>query len=161
MMINISLQASILEKISFPKWNDLNSWQKLRMRVRAMTHDPDNVSAELTNSPPIASSPGGEPNGSQASRAGASFQDLNSKERPSADARKDWVPDRERRVLELPSERTGRNLEPDRGEAGNSRRGFLRRRPFVSAIGMFLLVVGAAGGSLYWDYARHFETQCS
>jgi membrane fusion protein (multidrug efflux system) len=123
-----------------------------------MTHDPDNVSAEFTNSPPIASSPGGKPNGSQASRAGASFQDLNSKERPSADARKDWVPDRERRVLELPSERTGRNLEPDRGEAGNSRRGFLRRRPFVSAIGMFLLVVGAAGGSLYWDYARHFET---
>jgi membrane fusion protein (multidrug efflux system) len=25
-------------------------------------------------------------------------------------------------------------------------------------VGLFLLVVGAAGGALYWDYARHFET---
>src|SRR6202012_240911 len=40
----------------------------------------------------------------------------------------------------------------------HSRRGLFRRRPFVSAIGLFLLVAGAAGGSLYLDYAQHFET---
>ena len=122
-----------------------------------MPHDPDNVSTELTKSPPIASNPGGKPSGSLASRAGASLQDLN-KERPSTDDREDLLPDRERRIVELLSQRTSRDLGPDRGEADNHRRGPLRRRPFTFAIGLFLLVLGTAGGSLYVDYAGHFET---
>jgi membrane fusion protein, multidrug efflux system len=122
-----------------------------------MPHDLDNISTELTKSPPIASNPGGEPSGSLAPRAGASRQDLN-KERPSTDDREDLLPDRERRIVELPSQRTSRDLGPDRGEADNHRRGPLRRRPFAFAIGLFLLVLGTAGGSLYVDYAGHFET---
>jgi membrane fusion protein, multidrug efflux system len=35
---------------------------------------------------------------------------------------------------------------------------FLRRRPVVSAIGAVLLVSAIAGGALYLDYARHFES---
>ena len=104
----------------------------------------------------MAAQPGSKPNGALASRTGAWLQDLNSKGRPSADVRKDWGPDRERRILESPSERPGRNLES--GDADHPRRGLFRRRPLVSAIGLFLLVAGAAGGSLYLDYAQHFET---
>jgi membrane fusion protein (multidrug efflux system) len=36
--------------------------------------------------------------------------------------------------------------------------GFLRRRPVVSAIGAVLLASAVAGGDLYMDYARHFES---
>jgi membrane fusion protein, multidrug efflux system len=35
---------------------------------------------------------------------------------------------------------------------------FLRRRPVVSAIGAVLLASAIAGGTLYLDYARHFES---
>ena len=38
------------------------------------------------------------------------------------------------------------------------RKGFLRRRPVVSAIGAVLLASTIAGGYLYMDYARHFES---
>jgi membrane fusion protein (multidrug efflux system) len=38
------------------------------------------------------------------------------------------------------------------------RNGFLHRRPVVSAIGAVLLASAIAGGYLYTDYARHFET---
>jgi membrane fusion protein, multidrug efflux system len=123
-----------------------------------MTHDPDNVLAELADSPPIAAQQGGMQNGALASRAGASLQDPNSKERPYADARKDRGLDRERRIIELPSERPGRDLEADRSEADRPRRGPFHRRSLVSAILLFLLVAGAASGSLYLGYARHFET---
>jgi membrane fusion protein, multidrug efflux system len=36
--------------------------------------------------------------------------------------------------------------------------GFLRRRPVISAIGVVLLASAIAGGYLYLDYARHFES---
>jgi membrane fusion protein, multidrug efflux system len=36
--------------------------------------------------------------------------------------------------------------------------GFLRRRPLISAIGAVLLASTLAGGYLYLDYARHFES---
>jgi membrane fusion protein, multidrug efflux system len=42
--------------------------------------------------------------------------------------------------------------------AKEHRNGFLRRRPVVSAIGAVLLASVIAGGYLYTDYARHFET---
>ena len=38
------------------------------------------------------------------------------------------------------------------------RAGFLRRRPVVSAIGAMLLASAIAGGYLYLDHARHFES---
>jgi membrane fusion protein (multidrug efflux system) len=38
------------------------------------------------------------------------------------------------------------------------RNGFLRRRPFVSAIGAVLLASTVTGGYLYMDYADHFES---
>ncbi|WP_414646200.1 HlyD family secretion protein [Bradyrhizobium sp. 2S1] len=38
------------------------------------------------------------------------------------------------------------------------RRGFLRRRPVVSAIGAVLLTAAIGGGTLYMDYAGHFES---
>ena len=123
-----------------------------------MAHDLDNVSAELTNSPPTSPSSGDTPNISPALQAGAPFQDLNDTQQPTADSCKDRCSDQECRVLELPPERTGRSLEPDSGKTDDVHRGFMRRRPFVSAIGLFLLVVGAGGGSLYFNYARHFET---
>jgi membrane fusion protein, multidrug efflux system len=42
--------------------------------------------------------------------------------------------------------------------AKGHRNSFLRRRPVVSAIGAVLLASVIAGGYLYTDYARHFET---
>jgi len=54
---------------------------------------------------------------------------------------------------------------PDRPEADQPqgagkqrRRGFLRRRPVASAIGAVLLASAMAGGYLYMDDARHFES---
>jgi membrane fusion protein, multidrug efflux system len=38
------------------------------------------------------------------------------------------------------------------------RAGFVRRRPVISAIGAVLLASTIAGGYLYMDYARHFES---
>ena len=38
------------------------------------------------------------------------------------------------------------------------RNGFLLRRPFISAIGAMLLASTIAGGYVYADYARHFES---
>jgi membrane fusion protein (multidrug efflux system) len=43
-------------------------------------------------------------------------------------------------------------------DAREKRAGFLRRRPVVSAIGATLLASAIAGGYLYVDYARHFES---
>ncbi|MCC8954612.1 HlyD family secretion protein [Bradyrhizobium sp. Pear77] len=43
-------------------------------------------------------------------------------------------------------------------EVAPQRRGFLRRRPVVSAIGAVLLAATLGGGTLYMDYTRHFES---
>jgi len=50
--------------------------------------------------------------------------------------------------------------QPDtQPEASNTApRGFLRRRPVVSAIGAVLLTAALGGGYLYMDYAEHFES---
>ena len=50
--------------------------------------------------------------------------------------------------------------EPVRPQATDRqhRAGFLRRRPVVSAIGAMLLASAIAGGYLYLDHARHFES---
>jgi membrane fusion protein, multidrug efflux system len=49
--------------------------------------------------------------------------------------------------------------EPAQPEAGKTRpQGLLRRRPILSAIGAVLLASTIAGGYVYLDYARHFES---
>ncbi|MDB5577001.1 MAG: putative Multidrug resistance protein (hlyD family), emrA-like [Bradyrhizobium sp.] len=64
----------------------------------------------------------------------------------------------ERRAAELPPEREDPGLKQD-GEGGDEpRKSFARRHPFASVIGLFFFIVAAAGGYLYWDNARHFQT---
>ena len=65
------------------------------------------------------------------------------------------VPPRERRIVEVPPERESQH--PDE-RSDEPRRGLLRRHPFAFVIGLILFVLLAAGGYLYWDYARHFES---
>jgi membrane fusion protein (multidrug efflux system) len=48
--------------------------------------------------------------------------------------------------------------EEEKEGIDQARASFLRRNPYVVAIGVALLVVVAVGGYLYWDNARHFET---
>jgi membrane fusion protein, multidrug efflux system len=83
---------------------------------------------------------------------------------PSADARTDFYPVRER----PPQERTPGNKSPDEGEGldqeqdqehrGEPRKGLLRRHPIAFVIGLLLLLVALPIGYLYWDYTSHFET---
>jgi len=61
----------------------------------------------------------------------------------------------ERRVIELPRERK-EAPEQDSDTGDRPRKG--RRRPFVYAVGLTLLIVAAAGGYLYWDYLDHIES---
>src|SRR5215469_6720764 len=63
----------------------------------------------------------------------------------------------ERRIVEVPPEREERR-EQDRGRRDEPRRGLLRRHPFGFVIGLVLFMLAAAGGYLYWDYARHFQS---
>jgi membrane fusion protein (multidrug efflux system) len=39
-----------------------------------------------------------------------------------------------------------------------ARQSFLRRRPFGSALGALLVAAAVGGGSIWWDYASHFES---
>jgi membrane fusion protein, multidrug efflux system len=75
-------------------------------------------------------------------------------------ARAPTAPERapnERRIVEVPPEREERP-EQDRERGDERRRGLLRRHRFAFVIGLILFVLLAAGGYLYWDYARHFES---
>ena len=67
------------------------------------------------------------------------------------------VPPDERRIVEVPPKRE-EPPEQDRERDDEPRRGVLRRHPFAFAIGLVLSILAAAGGYLYWDYARHFES---
>jgi membrane fusion protein (multidrug efflux system) len=62
-----------------------------------------------------------------------------------------------RRIVEVPPEREERP-EQDRERGDAPGRGLLRRHPFAFVIGLVLFILAAAGGYLYWDYARHFES---
>jgi len=63
----------------------------------------------------------------------------------------------ERRVIDSPPLHGGDR--PDRHDGQQSRRaGFLKRRPLALALSLPLLLAAAAGGYLYWDYARHFQS---
>jgi membrane fusion protein, multidrug efflux system len=63
----------------------------------------------------------------------------------------------ERRIIDSPSVHD--DDHPDQGETGERRSaGFLKRYRRALALALPLLLAAAAGGYLYWDYARHFQS---
>ena len=105
----------------------------------------------------------GLPQSSGRQQAGASAWAPNERERSTSDSGQlrarapapREVPPRERRIVEVPLERES---QPPDERSDEPRRGLLRRHPFAFVIGLILFVLLAAGGFLYWDYARHFES---
>jgi membrane fusion protein, multidrug efflux system len=103
---------------------------------------------------------------SHAQSAGASSRKVIGDARPSADPRfvdtraprPQEPPDEERPIVKLPPGREDQHLELDRKRKDTPRKGLLRRHPFAFVVGLPLFILAAAGGSLYWDYAEHFET---
>jgi membrane fusion protein (multidrug efflux system) len=85
-------------------------------------------------------------------------------EDPSADARMDFPPIRERPpqehppVGDFPREGAGEDPEQNREHSGERGKGLLRRHPVAFAIGLVLLLAALPIGYLYWDYTSHFET---
>lgn len=87
---------------------------------------------------------------------------------PSADARADFSPVRERPPQnrpplerppggEPPREREDQHPEQDHEDSGERGKGLLRRHPIAFAIGFLLLLAALPIGYLYWDYTGHFE----
>ncbi|PSJ63160.1 secretion protein HylD [Mesorhizobium soli] len=66
--------------------------------------------------------------------------------------------DEERRIVEWPPVDEDRPLEQGRVHPNKPPKGLMRRHPFTSTMALLSFIVAAAGGYLYWDYARHFET---
>jgi membrane fusion protein, multidrug efflux system len=66
------------------------------------------------------------------------------------------VPAREPRIVEVPPPEPERQHPDEPGD--EPRRGLLRRHPFAFVLGLILCILLGAGGYLYWDYARHFES---
>jgi membrane fusion protein (multidrug efflux system) len=112
-------------------------------------------------------------NPSQPQSARSSSLELTGDAQRSADAGKEFVrapvptpherPEGERRVMELPpksEDQKGEDQHPDQDHEGGDEphKGLLRRHPLTSVTGVLFLIVIAAGGYLYWDHARHFET---
>jgi membrane fusion protein (multidrug efflux system) len=85
-------------------------------------------------------------------------------DRPSPEARSNSVqaraprPEEHSPAAEPLQRRQGPYPEQDRDGAEEVRRGFLRRHPFASVIGLLLLVLAIPGGYLYWGYAQHFQS---
>jgi hypothetical protein len=68
---------------------------------------------------------------------------------------------RKRVVVDSPPLYDDQLPEQDRELGDKLGGGFLRRHPFVSAIGLLLFIPVAAAGYLYWDYTQHFESTVS
>jgi membrane fusion protein, multidrug efflux system len=64
----------------------------------------------------------------------------------------------QRSDAELSPERETPYLARDRDDGDGARKGFLRRHPLAFLLGLLLLILFAAAGYLYWDYAKHFES---
>ena len=82
---------------------------------------------------------------------------------PSADARRDFSPVRERPSQKRPSggdrppEREDEDAEQEQEDGREPRKGLLRRHPVALAIGVVLLLAALPIGYLYWNYTSHFE----
>jgi membrane fusion protein, multidrug efflux system len=64
----------------------------------------------------------------------------------------------ERPVVDSPPLHDDRHPDQDDERADETRAGFWRRHPFAVALGLLVLIPVVAGGYLYWDNARHFES---
>jgi membrane fusion protein, multidrug efflux system len=63
----------------------------------------------------------------------------------------------ERRVIDLPARHDDDGADQKQTRI-RRRAGFLRRGPLALALALPLLLATTAGGYLYWDHARHFQT---
>lgn len=88
--------------------------------------------------------------GHQAVEGAPSHEPTITSERPETTAR---TPAQERPVAKAPAPPA--TIPP---EATPQKRGLLRRRPVVSAVGVVLLAATLGGGYLYMDYTEHFES---
>jgi len=85
----------------------------------------------------------------------------------SADAGSDFIrarmpapqqpPSGERHIIDSPPLHDDDRPEQDAGGESH-RRGFLSRRTLTLALALPLFAAAAAGGYLYWDYSRHFQS---
>ena len=66
-------------------------------------------------------------------------------------------PSSEPRVIDAPPLHDDQLAPEEEGNDGGKSRGFLRRHPFASVIGLVLSIAVAGGGYLYWDHSEHFE----
>jgi membrane fusion protein (multidrug efflux system) len=64
----------------------------------------------------------------------------------------------EQRVAEAPHTRNRQRAAPEQEGQDEPRRGFPRHHPLIAAFGLLALLLLAAAGYFYWDYAGHFET---
>ena len=65
-----------------------------------------------------------------------------------------WLPSAKRRIVDTPL--PGGDAEPD--EAPVAPRGGFTKRRLAFALAVGLVLPTAAGGYLYWDYSRHFQS---
>jgi membrane fusion protein (multidrug efflux system) len=64
----------------------------------------------------------------------------------------------ERPLVDSPPLHDDRHPDQDDERADETRSGFWQRHPFAVALGLLVLIPVVAGGYLYWDNARHFES---
>jgi membrane fusion protein (multidrug efflux system) len=60
--------------------------------------------------------------------------------------------------VEWPAQHEDQSKKQDHERGDKPPRKLLRRHPFAIVIGAILLLLAAAGGYLYWNYAQHFES---
>jgi membrane fusion protein (multidrug efflux system) len=60
--------------------------------------------------------------------------------------------------IDSPPLHDDRRPDQDDERADETRAGFWRRHPFAVALGLVVCALATAGGYLYWDNARHFES---
>ena len=105
----------------------------------------------LLERPREASAVGGAPDTSRSPAAG-------DRQAVHARAPKLQEPGDERRIAEVPARPETRDAEPANDGADERDQSFLRRHRFALPIGLVLAVVVGAGGFLYWDNVRHFQS---
>src|SRR5262245_8219042 len=67
-------------------------------------------------------------------------------------------PPGQRREGELAPEREALHQTRDREDVAEPRKGLLRRHLLGFFVGLFIFILAAAAGYLYWNYARHFQS---